>query len=439
MPDRRGIELPDDPSEAVEPAVKESMRVLAGGTARLTLASGAVLVFQALYFVLVARALGVVAFGALAAALALVAILVPFATWGAGNMLVMEVARDPRKFSVSFGNALVAMVVSGVVLLGVALLAGGFLLPDIPLTAIFFLAVADLGFARLVEIARSASSHSTAWLPSRWLSVALAVGRCAVAVRIRRPRGRRTTWSRGRALYLAATVLAGAVAVWSAVRLLGRPDPDARRRPSTASPRWLLRSLGKCDNDLQRHRQATLARLATLEATGDLRGGVPRREHGIRAVHGAAQGHVSELLPGWQGRHPGLECVRAPTLRSSGDLRGPGGLAISRSLRSRRSCSVTSTRTLSRRCAGSHRCLSLSPSATSRGRLDRRRCPGRQDGPAGGRRRFQHRPECSAHPDLYLARGRVGDTRDVRTPRRLHVARERASAARPVLPDALAR
>ena len=93
------------------------MRALASGTARLTLASAAVIVFQAVYFVLVARALGVGSSGRSRLPGARWD-LVPFATWGSGNMLVMEVARDPRTFSVSFGNTLVALGISGVVLLG---------------------------------------------------------------------------------------------------------------------------------------------------------------------------------------------------------------------------------------------------------------------------------------------------------------------------------
>ena len=268
MQDRSDIGADDPASRGIDsPAIKESTRALASGTARLTLASAAVVVFQAVYFVLVARALGVTSFGALAASLALVGILVPFATWGSGNMLVMEVARDPRSLSVSFGNTLVALGISGVVLLGLALGVGAVLLPDVPLAAILLLGVADLGFARVVEVAKQCFLALDRLVAVAWISTLLPAVRCAVAglfVAVWASDDL-VTWT---ALYLGATVLAATVAFWSVTRRLGRPSPRRGmigRRVRIGGYFAVSASASTIYNDIDR---VMLARLATLDATG---------------------------------------------------------------------------------------------------------------------------------------------------------------------------
>ena len=82
----------------VETLAVRGERSLAHGTAWMMLAQVAGIGFQSLYFVLIARALGVDGFGALAASLAVVGIFVPFASWGYGNILVRDVSRVPSVF-----------------------------------------------------------------------------------------------------------------------------------------------------------------------------------------------------------------------------------------------------------------------------------------------------------------------------------------------------
>src|SRR6266581_7578541 len=97
------------------------MKGLARGTAWLTLAQAGRLAIQSGTFVLVARALGARGFGAFAAALALVSILSPFGACGAGNLLVMHVARARDSFARHWGAALLTVPVAGAPLMLLAI------------------------------------------------------------------------------------------------------------------------------------------------------------------------------------------------------------------------------------------------------------------------------------------------------------------------------
>lgn len=82
-------------------------------------------VFQFLYFVLLARALGPAEYGAFVGVLALVIFLSPFASWGSGNLLIKHVARDPSRFPERWGAALATTLLSGSLLVLLAMLITG--------------------------------------------------------------------------------------------------------------------------------------------------------------------------------------------------------------------------------------------------------------------------------------------------------------------------
>src|SRR5262245_33053418 len=88
---------------------RNTLWMLAGQAART--------VVQAVYFVLVAQALHPAGYGAFIAAISLVMIAAPFASLGAGNVLIKNVARDPTTLPVQWGNALVIVAISGGALL----------------------------------------------------------------------------------------------------------------------------------------------------------------------------------------------------------------------------------------------------------------------------------------------------------------------------------
>src|SRR6202142_4310463 len=103
--------------------------VLARNSIWMFLGYGVRIIVQAGYFVLIARALGPRGYGAFVGATALINIVGPFGGLGAGNLLVKNVSRDKSLFSVYWGNALFLLAVSGLLLLGVIVLAAHWILP----------------------------------------------------------------------------------------------------------------------------------------------------------------------------------------------------------------------------------------------------------------------------------------------------------------------
>src|SRR4051794_38263618 len=72
---------------------------LGRNTLWMTISGGLVLAMQAIYFVIIARSLGPDQYGAFSASVSLVAMLGPFASWGMGNLLIRNVARDRSLFN----------------------------------------------------------------------------------------------------------------------------------------------------------------------------------------------------------------------------------------------------------------------------------------------------------------------------------------------------
>jgi O-antigen/teichoic acid export membrane protein len=123
-------------------------RRLARATATLFGGNLAMLVLQTLQFVLLARLLGVEAFGHVAAANALIAIAIPLAGLGYGNLLLMRVSRDRAEAPMELGNALGAIVVMGGVLVAVATAIAGVALGGAQMMAL----VATMALSELVLV-----------------------------------------------------------------------------------------------------------------------------------------------------------------------------------------------------------------------------------------------------------------------------------------------
>src|SRR5262249_33155556 len=142
--------IPGGPDiHAVFHRVRRSSLFLNTGWALLAQSSR--LALQTIYFVLIARALGVEGFGALAAALAIIAAVTPFAALGSGNVLVMHVARDRGAFHLCWGNVLLTVTLCGSVAIIGIMTVGHWLIPNISLSTLFTLGVSELLLGRLVE------------------------------------------------------------------------------------------------------------------------------------------------------------------------------------------------------------------------------------------------------------------------------------------------
>jgi O-antigen/teichoic acid export membrane protein len=223
---------------------------------------------QAVYFVLIARALGSRDYGAYVGVLAVVAIAAPFASLGSGNLLIKHVARAPHTFARHWGTALATTLLAGTILLGLVTIIARFWLPaSVSPRLVLAVGAADLLFVRLVEISAQAyQAHQrlsrTALLQLFPSCLRLLAATFLVAVT---PASTALEWG---TLYLVSAVVAAGVAVVLVNRELGKPELDVRHLGSELREGAFFSvslSAQSSTNDIDK---AMLARLATLEATG---------------------------------------------------------------------------------------------------------------------------------------------------------------------------
>jgi len=109
-------------------------------------------VVQVVYFVLLARVLGPKEYGALSSALAIVYIFVPYATWGAGDILVKNVSRNRKTFGEFWGSALLSILIFGSVFFILALFCYSLLLADkVSIVPVVLLCLSELFFLRIID------------------------------------------------------------------------------------------------------------------------------------------------------------------------------------------------------------------------------------------------------------------------------------------------
>ncbi|SBT52719.1 Membrane protein involved in the export of O-antigen and teichoic acid [Micromonospora auratinigra] len=234
--------------------------LLAGQIGRIAL--------QGLYFVVLARTLGAAHYGASAAVLALVSMLLPFSSLGTILLLVRNVAQQPATAAVQWANCVTLVLVSGTTLAVLLALAGRWVAPAATSVAVIAaVGITDLVLARVTEAAGAVfhaqeHMHWSALVPvllqaARLLGLAaLVLGPWTVDL---------TSWAVSYAVSTALVCLALTVLV---LRRLGWSPPQlARYRQEWRT--GLLFSVGMASttvyNDVDK---AMLGRFATLEATG---------------------------------------------------------------------------------------------------------------------------------------------------------------------------
>ena len=149
----------------------------------MLVAQGLSLVLQAAYFVMIARALGAEQYGAFVGAMAISAILAPFASFGSGNLLIKNVARNQTLFKDYWGNALFVNVIYGFGLLTLLLAVSPIFLPQtIPLKLIFLVALSDLIFARILNTSGQAFQAVHRLSRTALLTISLSVAKVLAAM-----------------------------------------------------------------------------------------------------------------------------------------------------------------------------------------------------------------------------------------------------------------
>jgi len=119
----------------------------------MTLGFGIRTVFQAAYFLLIARAMGTEQYGLFVSTTALIAILSPYASWGSGNILVKHVSRNFSRFGEYWGAALAATLLSSLLLTVIAILSAQLLFAEsFDIWLVLSVAISELLFARIITI-----------------------------------------------------------------------------------------------------------------------------------------------------------------------------------------------------------------------------------------------------------------------------------------------
>ena len=203
------------------------MRLLQTKLARnslwMTLGQGLRLVIQALYFVEIARSLGVRNYGAFVGVVALVGIVYPFGSLGSGNLLVKNVARNPSLFGVCWGRSLAITSTFGVILSSLIVLFSRLALPaEIPWKLVAMVAAADVVGLNLIT---QASQAFQAFERLKWtavINILMSAGRfvgAAILVAVY-PHPSALQWGY---IYLGCTAAIAVISLTLVQKLIGSP------------------------------------------------------------------------------------------------------------------------------------------------------------------------------------------------------------------------
>ncbi len=223
---------------------------------------------QGLQFILIARALGAHDFGLMAGVLAITSALLPFSGVGAGNVMVMRLARKEAPPALYFGNALVVALVSGSLLVALAALAGPLFLRDPSLLGlIVLLGVSEILVTKFIDIAahvfygldRHAFSGS-------FYTLQAALRLCAAGVfyTLLSERGV-MLWA---TMHLGSGIVAALIVMALTVKQIGRPTLDLRLALRELKV-GVLFSIGLSANSVYTDiDKAVLARYASAQVNG---------------------------------------------------------------------------------------------------------------------------------------------------------------------------
>ena len=231
-------------------------------------ARGISLLIRSVYFVMIARTLGVENYGAFVSVIALINILIPFASWGSEFILLKNVSRNPQLFPEYWGKALLTICVFGSFLIGFTLLNYPlFLTSKIPFLVVFFVAISDLLFSITLKTAAKAFQAVGKMNISAQLEILpgitqLIAALCFVAYFSQKGI---IAWA---SLYAISTIVATGVGVFLVQHHLGKPKLVISRIKAELDQGFYF-SMSSSSSSIYSHiDQTMLARLSTLQATG---------------------------------------------------------------------------------------------------------------------------------------------------------------------------
>lgn len=186
------------------------------------------LMLQAVYFVVIARALGAAQYGAFIGAVSLVAVVTPFSSWGTGFILIKNVVRDRIRFAHYWGTACCLTVVAGAVLTVLIMAVSSVVWRNtLPLKVLLLVGVSDIILVRILELSAQAFTAIEVLRKNSELYIVLGVSRTlAAGVFVAVVHARTAiSWS---LLYLLSALIAAAYSIVSVTRSFGLPTLNGR-------------------------------------------------------------------------------------------------------------------------------------------------------------------------------------------------------------------
>ncbi len=135
-------------------------------------------VIQAIFFIVVARALGPDNYGLFTGVRGLVLATIPFAGWGSGIILIKHVSRDPERFPVYWGTAITVTFIFGLILCALLYISGCYIFsPSIAFMVVIPVALGDLWGLRYAELSAQAFQAFQHLSKTSRIYVALSISR----------------------------------------------------------------------------------------------------------------------------------------------------------------------------------------------------------------------------------------------------------------------
>ncbi|MFC5649861.1 lipopolysaccharide biosynthesis protein [Paenibacillus solisilvae] len=178
---------------------------------------------QAVYFILLARSLGISDYGAIVAVSAVASVISPFASLGTGNLLIKNIAREKAVFSYYWGNSILITVLSGVILIGFLVLIKNIIFAkSITILLIILIGASDILFAKLSEIAGQSFQAFERLKWTAQFNVWLGLLRLLAAIHFCffQPHHTASIWG---AYYLGSSIICAISSITVVNLLLGRP------------------------------------------------------------------------------------------------------------------------------------------------------------------------------------------------------------------------
>jgi O-antigen/teichoic acid export membrane protein len=226
------------------------------------------LVIQGIYFVILARSLAPERYGAYVGIVAIVSIFIPFANWGSGEILIQEASRNRELFKDYWGTAILKSLFFGSIFIALILVVYNFIpIKNISITIVFFVALANLIFFKVDEVARNALISIGLLNEAAKAIIILSFNRFVAALVFVTffQNASILNWS---ILYCIATFLSAGMATYLVVRQAGYPNFSWSRITGELKLGFAFAvsvSAQNINSDLDK---TMLAKLSTLQATG---------------------------------------------------------------------------------------------------------------------------------------------------------------------------